>query len=184
MVVVFPAPHGRGGGGHGRSLVAHCKGFCSKDVQEFAQDRDILPGKTGIISDIPTEEVDVVDVGVFLAFFIPEQTAHVGLPELVAAARETAAEFDLRPAERSLDPIAKGEIGFLEDEGESVVAASFDGEVCLIAGRIKTCQKQQKILAADLVVSVKAFELGAAEDSRDLGRTNIVSREGEDEVGI
>ena len=94
----------------------------SQSVQQRAESLDTADVERRVIADVPAEEVNVIHPRVF-AVLIAEQSAQVGLPQLIAAPRGAAPEFHAVLAQRPLDTVAQVLVGLPQDEREGVVAA-------------------------------------------------------------
>ncbi len=70
--------------------------YCgSESVYQIARQRNFAGMQVRIVANIPTQKVHMVCDRILLALFIAEYLAKVWLAQLVAAAREAPAEFDI-----------------------------------------------------------------------------------------
>src|SRR5262245_27272640 len=99
---------------------------------------------------------------VFLVLIRRQQAAKVGLPQLVAAARQTASELYSIGTQAGCDSLPQLRIRLFEDQSKGIVAAAFDGEVGLINVGIEVVEEQQQVLGSLLYVVLQPRELRAA----------------------
>ena len=128
----------------------------SQRVQQFAQRLDAVCFQIGIIADVSTEEMDVVDLRII--FRAIEFAAQERLAQLIAATGETAAELDLAFAQFRFDAIPQGLIRFAQDERERVVATTFAGEVGVKLLRVEVVEEEILIARALFVVRIETLD--------------------------
>src|SRR5262245_38379798 len=163
-------------------LLMGCSG--SQTIEQRAKFENAASLQVWIVSDVEPIEVNVFHARKFETLLFAQQSFQVGLAQLIASARCAAPKLDAVPAQSRFDPVAQSLIGAPKNERESIIAASFGGEVGLVLVRIEVFQEGQQMLGAAAVIIIQPLELVAPHDGIQLGTAHVPGGKRENEIRI